>query len=880
MGHTIADVRRATLVLLVGVSILTADYREPANAASSQLVAVITAPAPGTKLRSGQTMTVDVTVRAPSDVAVSWTVVLQHASDAPRTLASGDGVLENQGVAELAAADLVRGEQYTVTLSVSDGAGGDAEADAPFLVPDPLYELIPLEPGNHNRYSPLDTYFLDATGGLVGTSGDASFPEDLVLLSRSTGQRRKVSVYTGDNSGVWLTADATRLYSLGYTPVSDGARFGIGYLDLSTATLQFAASSGSDWYTVSGNGHQVAYQGAGPGGPGYLLWDEDTQQIQQLTNSPDAILHSDTDCTSFQGTGPLISRDGSEVVFITSSTLGIEPADPLIGCRVYVYEVGAQSLRQVTAFSADSRVGFPWLSANGRWLSLVHGAPTPDGDRNYPALIDVATGVVRDPVVDLNGHSSYEAEITGDGTGIVISNQGDLDPRVGNADGNFELFYYDLQSQQFHQITETVGGLDGPIDGCAPYDPRVSDHGEVVLFGGFYLLSGIGGTCFFDTPQRTESTEFSFEFTRAVRKRPGNHGPVLAAVPDQRVVAGETLTVNFAADDPDGDPITFFAQVQGGIDVPPDSVITDHHDGTATFMWPTRPEHAGTYVLRVAAFDEGGDDVFQDVMIEVAAGPATETPSAIATPTPTPMTGTCAPTPGGIPPYCAAHCEPCPTIRAGCNAQPCVRCIENPVCGLGEICAPQGELGCCACATVTPPPTTTTLVQPTVSPTARTDFTIDGCVAEFPDEPCGQIGFTVQLDPLGVTAPSPDFRFTNLPPGDYVLSVHPGCNPFGCWPQVPVTIADHDVYVDIPLLANTPTPTPTPTTTIGECVGDCNGDGVVTINELIVGVTIELGGASASACPAFDCDCGSPLAMLPGICCAIDAVNNALSGCP
>jgi hypothetical protein len=72
--------------------------------------------------------------------------------------------------------------------------------------------------------------------------------------------------------------------------------------------------------------------------------------------------------------------------------------------------------------------------------------------------------------------------------------------------------------------------------------------------------------------------------------------------------------------------------------------------------------------------------------------------------TPIPVKATCVPTPGGIPPYCAAHCEPCPTIRAGCNAQSCVRCIENPVCGLGEICAPQGaaDLGCCACATVTP----------------------------------------------------------------------------------------------------------------------------------------------------------------------------------
>jgi hypothetical protein len=69
--------------------------------------------------------------------------------------------------------------------------------------------------------------------------------------------------------------------------------------------------------------------------------------------------------------------------------------------------------------------------------------------------------------------------------------------------------------------------------------------------------------------------------------------------------------------DPDGDPITFFAQEVDGMDVPTGSEITDHRDGTATFRWPTRPEDAGTYLLRVAAFDEGGGEVFRDVEITI-----------------------------------------------------------------------------------------------------------------------------------------------------------------------------------------------------------------------------------------------------------------------
>lgn len=59
------------------------------------------------------------------------------------------------------------------------------------------------------------------------------------------------------------------------------------------------------------------------------------------------------------------------------------------------------------------------------------------------------------------------------------------------------------------------------------------------------------------------------------------------------------------------------------------------------------------------------------------------------------------------------------------------------------------------------------------------------------------------------------------------------------------------------------------------CVGDCNGDGMVMINELVVGVNIALGSQSIDACPAFDCqDTG----MVP-INCLIQGVNNALFGC-
>jgi hypothetical protein len=130
-------------------------------------------------------------------------------------------------------------------------------------------------------------------------------------------------------------------------------------------------------------------------------------------------------------------------------------------------------------------------------------------------------------------------------------------------------------------------------------------------------------------------TDFGFSTSAPCASAPATEAPSSTPPEDQRVAAGHTLTLNLAATDPDGDPISFFAQVKDGFDVPPGSEITDHHDGTATFRWPTRPENAGDWVLRVAAFDEGGGEVFHDVTISVVAeGPPLPTATRTATATP------------------------------------------------------------------------------------------------------------------------------------------------------------------------------------------------------------------------------------------------------
>ena len=60
-----------------------------------------------------------------------------------------------------------------------------------------------------------------------------------------------------------------------------------------------------------------------------------------------------------------------------------------------------------------------------------------------------------------------------------------------------------------------------------------------------------------------------------------------------------------------------------------------------------------------------------------------------------------------------------------------------------------------------------------------------------------------------------------------------------------------------------------------QCVGDCNGDGMVAINELITGVNIAQGATPLSQCPSFDVNGDN----MVGINELITAVNNALNGC-
>ena len=99
-------------------------------------------------------------------------------------------------------------------------------------------------------------------------------------------------------------------------------------------------------------------------------------------------------------------------------------------------------------------------------------------------------------------------------------------------------------------------------------------------------------------------------------------------------------------------------------------------------------------------------------------------------------------------------------------------------------------------------------------------------------------------------------------------------------PTPPATPAPTNTPTAPPTVATTQTPghvsTPTPTATrpAAGCVGSCDGNTEVTVNEIITLVNITLGNADPSACQE-----GIPPGAEVNITLIVQAVNNALNGC-
>jgi hypothetical protein len=420
-------------LVLWGVSGLLS-REAPMPTADGPAVKILAPPSP-TKLRVGRTVPIRIEVRARTYPISEWVLVLEAAASDTVELARGSTAVAEGVVARLTAESLRAGIEYTLRLSARDIFGGESTTDAAVLVPDPLYSLIPVEAGNFSRRTQYGLS-LDESGTLIAFGGENY--GDIRMFDVPTSSLTQFHVPLAASEGQKLTADGRRYL---FRQLSK-----LGFYDLRSQMLLDGPSATSAFFSADRTGRLIAFQSnfdldPSVGNPDrtlqYFLYDDETKAVRQLTNDPNAIIYNSNYpfCPGIIGTTPMISGDGSTVVFMTSVPLGLAPADPAVGCHVFAYDVASRSLRHVTATPKGVVLNHPSLSYDGRWLGVTSTRPAAFTQRGtFPALLDVQTGELTDPVGDVNDWVGFDSVITGDGGTIVVSNQADLDPRVGNAD--------------------------------------------------------------------------------------------------------------------------------------------------------------------------------------------------------------------------------------------------------------------------------------------------------------------------------------------------------------------------------------------------------------------------------------------------------------
>jgi len=529
------------------------------------------------------------TVLVPGSALRGWRLTVRRDGQPEshaKEVARGNEIVAN-GV--LGTLPLVRsfrlfpGKRYLLKLEAEDVLGNVAVDTKTFLVPGPRFATIPL-PDPFDAGGQNVTISSDGTRVAL-TRADRNGHTAVWLFDAPTRELRQVakgglpSILSGDgNILAYFGDDAVQFRGVLYDLKSGSYQIlpyavGLDAIDFHGMRLAFLQDP-ADLDPSSGDRNRSTEA---------FFFDAPEWRTRQITSGPKG-----------DGYDPevdelALSADGHRLAFTSLTDFDLTASTSNLP-QVFLYDDSTHTIHQLTGRSDESPWGRrPAISADGSKVAYI---------AEGIGVVDVASGQI-EQVVDQQGSPNFPMLSAG-GSKLAFTSSLDLDPAVGNEDRIGEVFVMDLATRNVTQVTDTVQSPFGPS--LAAMDAV----GQMFVVGSAAEINGTG---------------LSPTIARVIPRRHPNRSPVLEVAEVWTAQEGKTLRIPLHASDPDGDSITFFAQ---RVPAYPDrlrelagSVLTDHGDGTAELAFTPRFDEAGTYQLRVAAFDEEGGVSSRDITLVI-----------------------------------------------------------------------------------------------------------------------------------------------------------------------------------------------------------------------------------------------------------------------
>jgi subtilisin family serine protease/Tol biopolymer transport system component len=646
-------------------------------------VAEITVPGNGGKVWDWQfPYLVQGNAFSPGAALRQWRLTLaEQGSHQATEIARGSTPVTGGGLGTVELAQVQPGKNYVLTLSVEDVAGHTAADTNTFLLPDPLYAVIPI-PDQYDGVTD-NTWTISADGTRIPFESTSTLDgsASILVFDTTTHQLQQVvQTSLGSFTGVQIgpiTPDGHLLSYEGFLPdgqncAANGTSFSTWIVyDVDTGSFDclpvelalYLPSTGLGAFDA--HGRRVVFTSSRALDPQVndqdgsfevFTYDTHTNRIQQITQGPPpdpAFPVGDPP----EVANPTISWDGRRIVFDADVDLDPTASTGGTGVRqVFLYDGATGAIRQLTGRPGAPPDGqCPSLSGDGRAVAFESSLGV--------FVIDLQTGTTT-RLVDAAAGPTCPL-LSADGKTLAVRAEGDLDPTVENEDMSREVFTVDVATGTVHQVTDMhpIPGCDPTQDPCGPLVQAIDAHGDSLVLFNHGLMSGV-------------PLPIAPPLLRVVPRRP-NQPPVLDAPGTVTAPVGAMTRTTFHATDPTGLAVTFYVErtpLPAGLR--PAVVLSDHGDGTADLTLSPTLTDVGQYTVRVAAFNEAGGLAEQDVQV-VIPGPtpsptltATATQSATATATP-PPTHTPTPSPTDIAsptPEATATASQTPTPTASATA--------------------------------------------------------------------------------------------------------------------------------------------------------------------------------------------------------------------